>query len=175
MTGFGAKAYSKVSAETGARAADAHQLVLMLYDGAVEAARLALGHLQAGRVAQKAAALSRAARIVEEGLKVSLDRTAGGQIAERLSDLYDFMILRLLQANLRNDAAALGEVIRLLEDLRAAWVQIGRTGGAAAAVAPTAAASGASIAEPPAARPAAPAAAFVEDVGAARPRLAAWA
>lgn len=126
MTGFGAKAYSKVSAETGARAADAHQLVLMLYDGAVEAARLALGHLQAGRVAQKAAALSRAARIVEEGLKVSLDRTAGGQIAQRLSDLYDFMILRLLQANLRNDAAALGEVIRLLEDLRAAWAQIGR-------------------------------------------------
>ena len=174
MTGFGAKAYSKVSAETGARAADAHQLVLMLYDGAVEAARLALGHLQAGRIVQKAAALSRAARIVEEGLKVSLDKTAGGQIAQRLSDLYDFMILRLLQANLRNDAAALGEVIRLLEDLRAAWAQIGRTGGAAA-VAPAAAASGASIAEPPAARPAAPAAAFVEDVGAARPRLTAWA
>jgi len=43
MTGFGAKAYSKVSAETGARAADAHQLVLMLYDGAVEAARLSTG------------------------------------------------------------------------------------------------------------------------------------
>jgi flagellar protein FliS len=172
MTGFGAKAYSKVSAETGARAADAHQLVLMLYDGAVEAARLALGHLQAGRVAQKAAALSKAARIVEEGLKVSLDIRSGGQIAQGLSDLYDFMILRLLQANLRNDAEALGEVIRLLADLRAAWEQIGRNGRPTAAGA-AAAASAAS--EPLAAQAASPAARFVDDAGAVRPRLAAWA
>lgn len=126
MTGFGAKAYSKVAVDTGAGAAtsDPHALVLMLFDGALAAARQGLGHMQAGRVAEKAAALSKVTRIIDEGLKVSLDKSAGGPLALRLGDLYDYMTMRLLQSNLRNDAAALAEVIKLLDELRAAWAQI---------------------------------------------------
>jgi flagellar secretion chaperone FliS len=124
MTGFGAQAYKRVSVDTGVSSGDSHALVLMLYDGAIAAARQALGHMQAGRVAEKAAALSKASRIIEEGLKVSLDPTAGGQLAQRLSDLYGYMTMRLLQANLRNDPSGLTESLRLLEELRGAWASI---------------------------------------------------
>lgn len=124
MTGLAARAYNKVSVDTGVAANDPHALVLMLFDGALSAARLGLGHMQAGRIADKAAALSKATRIVDEGLKISLDKSAGGQLAQRLGELYEYVTMRLLQANLRNDATALSEVIKLLEDLRAAWAQI---------------------------------------------------
>jgi flagellar protein FliS len=128
MTGFGAKAYSKVAVDTGAGAAtsDPHALVLMLFDGALAAARQGLGHMQTGRVAEKAAALSKVTRIIDEGLKLSLDKSAGGPLALRLGELYDYMTMRLLQSNLRNDAVALAEVIKLLDELRTAWAQISK-------------------------------------------------
>lgn len=130
MSGFAMKAYKQVAVETGVGASDPHQLILMLYDGALEAVRQGIGHLEAGRIAEKGRALGKAARIVEEGLKASLDRGTGGQLAFRLLDLYDYMTMRLLQANLRNDRAALDEVSRLMADLRSAWAQIRVASGA---------------------------------------------
>lgn len=124
MSGFGLQAYKKVSVESGVATADPHALVLMLYDGVLEAIRRAEGHLAAGQVAEKGAALGKAVRIVEEGLKASVDRSTGGQLAFRLLDLYDYATMRLLQANLRNDRAALSEITRLLTELRSAWAQI---------------------------------------------------
>jgi flagellar protein FliS len=97
----------------------------MLFDGALEAIKQAQGHIAAGRVAEKGRALAKAARIVEEGLKASLDRQAGGALAQQLASLYDFATLRLLQANLRNDHKALSEVSGLLADLRETWARIG--------------------------------------------------
>ncbi len=124
MSGFGERAYKAMAVEGGVRAADPHALTLMLYDGALEAVRLAQGHLVAGRVAEKGAALAKAARIVEEGLKASVDRSAGGELAQRLIELYEYLTMRLLQANLRNDRRALEEVAQLLGELRSAWAQI---------------------------------------------------
>lgn len=135
MTGFGAQAYKAVSVDTGIGSGDPHQLVLMLYDGAIESLRQAFGHLKAGRVADKGQAISKAIRIIDEGLKVSLDRNAGGQLALRLLDLYDYMVMRLLQANVRNDERALAEVGRLLTELRDAWASI-KPGAAATSAAP---------------------------------------
>lgn len=122
----GARGYARVAVETGVAASDPHALVAMLYDGAIAAVNGAQGHLAAGRVSEKCTAIARATRIVDEGLKAGVDRTAGGALAERLIQLYDYMVMRLLQANLRNDAEALAEVARLLGELRSAWQQIGR-------------------------------------------------
>jgi flagellar protein FliS len=124
MNGFGQQAYRAMAVNSGVSAADPHALVLMLYDGALEAIRIAQGHLAAGHIAEKGAALGKAVRILEEGLKASVDRGTGGQLAFRLLDLYDYMTMRLLQANLRNDRNALTEVARLMAELRAAWAQI---------------------------------------------------
>ena len=124
MNRFGLQAYRKVAVDANVAVADPHALVLMLYDGAIEAIRRATGHLAAGQVAEKGAALAKAARIVEEGLKAAVDRGAGGELTRRLLELYDYMTMRLLQANLRNDRQALAEVARLLAELRSAWAQI---------------------------------------------------
>lgn len=133
MTGFGAKAYQRVDKDSGVAAADPHRLVLMLFDGALEAIRLAESHVAAGRIADKGQALGKAVRIVEEGLKASLDRTAGGELATQLASLYDYASLRLLQAHLRNNHAGLAEVTTLLSGLREAWVRIGNGASAPAA------------------------------------------
>src|SRR5262245_22748871 len=125
MTGFSAKAYRRIDVDTGVTEADPHALVLMLFDGALEAIKNAEGHIAAGRIAEKGQALGKATRIVEEGLKASLDRGAGGALAQQLARLYDYATLRLLQANLRNDRKALAEVTTLLSDLRSAWAGIG--------------------------------------------------
>ncbi|MDZ7654057.1 MAG: flagellar export chaperone FliS [Burkholderiaceae bacterium] len=154
MTRYGQAAYQRVSLDTAVASADPHQMILMLFDGAIEAVRQATVFMQDGRAADKGRVLGKAIRIVEEGLKASLDRSVGGALAQQLAALYDYVSLRLLQANLRNDAAALQEVSRLLDDLRGAWVQIGKTNAAAAAK--QAAAAPATAAAPAATPPAAP-------------------
>lgn len=119
-------AYAEVGVETGVASADPHKLILMLYDGtlaALCAARLAMSR---GEIAAKGAAVSKAIAIIDGGLKASLDIEAGGVLAERLAGLYDYMLTRLLAANLRNDTAILDEVQRLLDELRGAWAQIGQ-------------------------------------------------
>jgi flagellar protein FliS len=124
-------AYANVGVETGVAAADPHKLILMLFDGtlaAIAKARLAMAR---GEIAAKGAAISKAIEIIDAGLKASLDVKAGGVLAERLAALYDYMLNRLLAANLRNDAALLDEVGRLLNELRGAWAQIGAAAGEA--------------------------------------------
>jgi flagellar protein FliS len=125
VSGFGARAYQTVAVQTAVGSADPHRMTLLLYDGAIEAIRLAQALMQARRVAAKCEAIGKALRIVEEGLKASVDRDAGGPLALKLVSLYDYITMRLLQANLRNDRKALEEACRLLSDLRSAWAQIG--------------------------------------------------
>jgi flagellar protein FliS len=136
VTGFGARAYQNVAVQTTVGTADPHRMILMLYDGALEAIRLSQAHMGTRRIAAKCEALGRAVRIVEEGLKASVDRTVGGQLPERLVALYDYITMRLLQANLRNDQKALQEARTLLGELRASWAQIGSTAAQAAPAAP---------------------------------------
>jgi flagellar secretion chaperone FliS len=125
VSGFGAKAYKNVAVQSAVESADPHRMTLLLYDGAIEAIKLAQAHLGTPRIAAKCEAIGKALRILEEGLKASVDRAAGGQLAERLIALYEYITMRLLQANLRNDRRALEEACTLLSDLRAAWAQIG--------------------------------------------------
>ena len=129
----GVNAYAKVGLETGIDSASPHKLIVMLFDGALTALRSALAHMKAGEIAAKGKAISKAITIIDNGLRVSLDKEAGGEIAAGLDSLYGYMSARLLQANLHNDQEALGEVDRLLTDLREAWNAIGsQVEGAAA-------------------------------------------
>lgn len=120
-----AQAYNRVGVETGVASADAHRLVLMLYDGVLKSLAVARGHMQRREVAAKGIALSRAIQILDEGLIASLDETAGGDLARQLKSLYAYMGRRIVLANLRNDEKLLDEVATLLTDLRQAWEAIG--------------------------------------------------
>jgi len=85
----------------------------------------AKGALRRGEEAAKGQAIGHAVRIIDEGLKAALDLNAGGKLAADLSDLYAYVCLRLIQANLNNDEAALDECLGLLAPLREAWQAIG--------------------------------------------------
>ena len=120
----GAGAYRQVGVVTGVGTASPHQLVLMLYDGFDEALAQAQGALRDGAIEAKCRAIGRAARIVDEGLRANLDLGAGGKLAADLRELYAYIGLRLVRANLDNDAAGIDECRRLVRPLREAWASI---------------------------------------------------
>ena len=121
----GAAAYSSVGVETGVSTADPHKLILMLFEGALLQIGTAAIALENKDVPAKGMAISKAIEIILNGLKVSLDYEAGGDLARRLGALYDYMTQRLLYANLHNSRPAMDEVTQLLTDLKSAWEAIG--------------------------------------------------
>lgn len=120
----GASAYAKVGMETGVATASPHKLIVMLFDGALVAITTALQHMKSGNIPEKGQAISKAIMIIDSGLRASLNKDVGGQIALNLDALYAYMSDRLLAANLKNQPEILEEVHRLLGELRTAWVAI---------------------------------------------------
>lgn len=124
----GAGAYARVGIETGVAAASPHKLIVMLFDGALIALANAQQQMRAGNIPEKGRSISKAIAIIENGLRASLDREAGGSIAASLDGLYEYMSNRLLEANLKNQPALLEEVYKLLADLKGAWEAIDPAG-----------------------------------------------
>jgi flagellar secretion chaperone FliS len=122
--GFGAAAYAKVDMDTAILAATPHKLISMLFDGALQALNEGLGAMEKQDIPSKGRALTKAIRILDEGLKSALNDKAGGELSAHLRDLYDYMVMRLLQANLQNDLKKVKEVIQLLGQIREAWAAI---------------------------------------------------
>lgn len=116
-------AYQKVAAHGGVAAADPHGLVLMLLDGALQRLSEARGCIERGKMVEKSQLLHRVVQIIGE-LRGSLDLSAGGQIANNLSELYDYMSRRLLKASVENSVPLLDEVSKLLREIRSAWSAI---------------------------------------------------
>lgn len=126
--GKGAGAYARVGVESATMSASPHQLIVMLFDGAQSSIRAARIHMQAGNVAEKGKAISKALDIVNNGLLAALDTDKGGEIAERLGALYDYVVRLLLAANLHNDQESLDQAENLLDDIASAWREIGTHG-----------------------------------------------
>lgn len=117
-------AYHHVGVDVSIRTASPHRLILLLFDGAIKAVANAQFHMNVHDVAKKGVAISKAIAIIDEGLRLSLDIKAGGELAESLGALYEYMCHRLMQANLKNDVSVLEEVSGLLVGLREAWAAI---------------------------------------------------
>jgi len=117
-------AYAQVGVETAVPEADPHQLILLLFEGAKSAIVQARANLDSGHIAAKGEAVSKAIDIIDNGLKASLNTDAGGELVANLAALYDYMVRRLLWANLKNDRAALDEVATLLGEIHSAWAEI---------------------------------------------------
>ena len=105
--------------------ASPHQLIVMLFDGAHSALVRARLFLEAGQMPEKGEALSKAINIIDNGLKAGLNMDVDSELPGNLAALYDYMVRRLLQANLRNDVEAIVEVEGLLNNIADAWKQIG--------------------------------------------------
>ena len=115
--------YNQVERVSGVTDADPHRLVLMLLEGVLGKIATVKGLILRKDVAKKGEVTGQAIAIIG-ALKSSLNKAAGGEIAENLDDLYEYIERRLLQANLKNDEAILDEVSALLHEIKTAWQSI---------------------------------------------------
>ncbi len=118
---YSVRSYADIGLETQVMSATPERLITLLYQGARAAIGQARLHLQEGRVAERGTAITKAIKIVDEGLKMGLNMEAGGDIAATLSRLYDYIVRTLLMANLKADVEQLDIADRLLADLADAW------------------------------------------------------
>lgn len=118
---YSVRSYADIGLETQVLGASPERLITLLYLGARAAIGQARIHLNEGRIAERGAAISKAIKIVDEGLKTGLNMEAGGDIAANLALLYDYIIRTLLTANLKADVEQIDIADRLLADLAEAW------------------------------------------------------
>ncbi len=119
-TSSAARKYQQISVDTTMHDTEPHRLVMMLLDGAIARLAAAKGHMIRNEMAKKGVAIGKAVDIIQ-GLRSSLDFDEGGEIASNLDSLYDYMLRQILLAHASNNGDILGEVMKLLNDIREGW------------------------------------------------------
>jgi len=119
----GINAYKKGGLKQDVASADPHKLTLMLMQGALDKMAYAKGCIERKDFAGRSEHLSRTTAILLN-LRDTLDLSTGGEVADNLFALYDFMVQRLTDANMQNSLKIVDEVISLLSPIRDAWLQI---------------------------------------------------
>ncbi len=113
-----AKQYQKQQVET----ASPEELLLLMYDGAIRFLNVARKAIEEKNIEKTHNNLIRAQHIVTE-LMASLDMEIGGEVAQNLFRLYDYLHYRLVQANIKKDTAMIDEVLTHLRSLKETWEQ----------------------------------------------------
>ena len=125
--------YGAVQVSTGVATANGARLVLMLFDGLLDSLSASRGHIQHGNIIEKNKSIGRASKILI-GLQGTLDFERGGELAQHLSDLYAYMIRRLVHVNAQNDLNVLQEVQHIVSEIRSAWQTLPGLDGQATAL-----------------------------------------
>lgn len=112
--------YNQVRTHAHIEDASPHRLIQMLMEGALDKIRIAKGFMERKKIQEKVQHINWALSIID-GLRNSLDMEKGGDIAQHLDSLYDYMQRRLIVANMDNDPAILDEVAGLLGEIKSAW------------------------------------------------------
>lgn len=112
--------YQTVNTQAQLSDASPHRLIQMLMEGGLSRLAQARGAMQHGQVAAKGELISKAIGIIG-GLREGLNVQNGGEIAANLDRLYEYMIARLVEANLSNDVALIDEVAGLLRNVKSGW------------------------------------------------------
>lgn len=114
--------YKKTQIET----ATPEQLILMLYDGAIKflvQAKIKINNKDPKKIEECNNSLMRAQDIIYELIK-SLDMERGGDIAQNLFSLYEFMLHQLMEANMNKDPKPITVVLSMIKDLRDTWTEV---------------------------------------------------
>lgn len=116
-----ANAYQNVQIDAAVLGASPHELIAKLLSGAIDSIQQAKIHIQNNDIAAKSQRIKIATSIISDGLRSCLNIEAGGEIAENLDALYDYMLRRLVKAHAENDVAILDEVASLLREIKSGW------------------------------------------------------
>ena len=112
--------YSDYGYNTEIEYADPHRLIQMLFEGALKRISFAKGAMQRKQIAEKGKFISQTIEIVG-GLRASLDKDNGGDVATNLESLYEYIGRQLVVANSKNSEQILDEISGLLTDVKTAW------------------------------------------------------
>lgn len=118
--------YQKVGLESEVHGADPHRLIILLFDAAESAMHQGLACIENGDISGRSNALMKAIDIILSGLTASLNIEEGGELAQNLKALYDYIVSRLIYANIHQDPAAIKEAQKLLGEISGAWREMGQ-------------------------------------------------
>ncbi len=104
--------------------ASPEELTLMLYNGVIKFITLAKVMIEQKDIEKSNNAILRAQAIINE-LNITLDMKY--EISNNLRQLYEFMLEKLLDANIKKNIKPLDEILPLLRDLRDTWKEAMRT------------------------------------------------
>lgn len=115
----GTQSYRKTNVMT----ADPKRLILMCYDGAIDTLKIGKQKMAERNYEGKSKEFIKAQDIINE-LLCALDFEKGGSIAKSLDSLYNYMLRRIIEADLEKNVMAVDEVIGMLNELKSAWEEI---------------------------------------------------
>jgi flagellar protein FliS len=115
--------YGKIKDDTQTMYASPHQLMLMLFDGAIEAMSFNIGAIQQNDLEARSKHNTRSITIIN-GMRECLDMQAGSELADNLYALYQYMAQELFRANFKNDTDTIQNIQTMLKDIRGSWEKI---------------------------------------------------
>lgn len=121
------QAYKKVNIESSLLSADPHQVVLMMYNGALDNMAQAKGAIERKQYEKKSTFLNKAINILR-ALQGALDNDSEPMISKNFNELYEYSINGLLDANATLDVRTIDEISDFLKPLRDAWQQMPEAG-----------------------------------------------
>ncbi|MBB1390753.1 flagellar export chaperone FliS [Shewanella sp. SG44-6] len=114
------QSYRKVSVDSNMAVATPHRIIQMLLAGALERLAQAKLAIVNGDIANRGVLIGKAIGIVN-GLNGSLNMDAGADVAANLTQLYDYMLRRMSEANINNDPQAIDDVVSILKTIKEGW------------------------------------------------------
>lgn len=112
--------YRKLDTHGNIEDASPHRLIQLMMERVLAKIGIARGHMERNEIGDKGRNIGDAIEIIN-GLQASLNHKADAKMSENFDALYDYMMRRLLEANLRDDTEILDEVAGLMQELKEAW------------------------------------------------------
>ena len=115
--------YGQIKNDAQTMYASPHQLVLMLFDGAIEAMSMTIGAIQQKNIELRGKQNTRSIAIIN-GMRDLLDMKSDSELADNLYSLYQYMAQELFRAGFKNDAETIQGIQTMLKDIRVSWEKI---------------------------------------------------
>jgi flagellar secretion chaperone FliS len=111
--------------ENAVRSATPIELVVILFDAAIDDMRRAVSAIRAGNVEERATAIRHAMLILQQ-LQGTLDFQKGGQVAQQFDQFYNLIRAKLLESQLRNSSELMQQQVQFMLEVRDCWVEAER-------------------------------------------------
>ena len=115
----------RIYQDSAVRGATPIELVIVLYDSAIEGMRRALIAMQQSDVEARASQIGHALMVLQQ-LQGTLDFERGGEAARQFEQFYNLMRAKLLEAQMRGSLELMQKQIRYMSEVRDCWTQARR-------------------------------------------------